>query len=109
MRHLFDPPPLSPTILLVIFWDTLYIGRFNEWTDYSLLAEIRVQSCSKQLFSQPDDKHYLNTEQSSESVLSLVSGTKILVKIAMMRQTTEWPKKRAAKPSSWGSEATKPK
>ena len=25
--------------------------------------------------------------------MSLVSGTQILVKIAMMRQTTEWPKK----------------
>ena len=96
--------PIFPTI-------SHFLGHhvhwtFNGWTENSLLAQIRVQSCSKQLSSQPDEKHYLYTEQSSESVLSLVSGTKILVKIAMMRQTTEWPKKSAAKPRSWGSKAT---
>ena len=96
--------PIFPTI-------SHFLGHpvhwtFNGWTENSLLAQIRVQSCSKQLSSQPDEKHYLYTEQSSESVLSLVSGTKILVKIAMMRQTTEWPKKSAVKPRSWGSKAT---
>ena len=99
--------PIFPTI-------SHFLGHpvhwtFNGWTENSLLAQIRVQSCSKQLSSQPDERHYLYTEQSSESVLSFVSGTKILVKIAMMRQTTEWPKKRTAKPRSWGSKATKPK
>ena len=104
---------LSTPIIPPPYYQSLFLGHpvywtFNGWPENSLLAQ-RVQSCSKQLCSQPDEKHYLYTEQSSESVLSLVSGTKILVKIAMTRQTTEWPKKRAAKPSSWGSIATKPK